>query len=88
MKCFYCRGLMEHTTVTDFVDFGTCIIAVRDVPCHKCVECGEVAFDLRVGERVEQIVDTLKDSLTGEVAVVKYSLTDIDAVKYSETIAA
>ncbi|MCL2202647.1 MAG: type II toxin-antitoxin system MqsA family antitoxin [Defluviitaleaceae bacterium] len=72
MKCFFCKGNLVDTTTSDFTDFGDCIIVVRGVPCHKCTECGEVVFDLRVGERVEQIVDELKDSMQ-EVAIVRYS---------------
>ncbi|MCL1845756.1 MAG: YgiT-type zinc finger protein [Defluviitaleaceae bacterium] len=45
---------------------------VRGVPCYKCTQCGEVTFDLAVGERLEQIVDTLKNSIS-EIAVVQYS---------------
>ena len=44
----------------------------RTVPCHKYKQCGETTFDLAVGERLEQIVDTLRDSIS-EIAVVQYS---------------
>lgn len=53
-------------------DIGTCIIIIRNVPCHKCLQCGEVSYSLDVGERLEQMVDALKDTMT-EVAIVKYS---------------
>ena len=72
VKCFYCNGIMCNTTTSDFTDLGTSIIIVRGVPCHKCTECGEIAFDLKVGVRVEQIVDSLKESMQ-EVAIVRYS---------------
>ena len=72
MRCFYCRSAMEDTTTTEFTDFGTSIIVVRDVPCHRCTECGEIAYDLKVGERVERIVDVLKKSMQ-EVAIIRYS---------------
>ena len=72
MKCFYCRGDMQDTTTSDFTDIGKTIIIVRGVPCHKCTECGEIAYDLKVGERVEYIVDSLKGSLM-EVAITSYS---------------
>jgi len=72
MKCFYCRGTMKEAITSDFTDLGTSIIVIRGVPCHKCSECGEVAFDLKVGVRVEQIVDSLKESMQ-EVAIVRYS---------------
>jgi len=63
---------MLDTTTSDFTDLGNSIIVVRGVPCHKCTECGEIAFDLKVGERVEQIIDSLKDSLM-EVAITHYN---------------
>ena len=63
---------MAKDTISDFTDLKTCIVVIRNVPRHKCVQCGEVVFDFSVGERLEQIVDMLKDSLT-EIAVVQYS---------------
>ena len=72
MKCFFCKGNMEETLTTDVTDLGSSVIIVRGIPCHKCVQCGEVSFALDVGERLEQIVDALRDSLT-EIAIVQYS---------------
>ena len=46
---------MKADTTSDFTDLGRCIIVVRDVPCHKCTQCGEISFNFGVGERVEQI---------------------------------
>jgi len=63
---------MMNDTTSDFTDLKTCIVVIRNVPCHKCAQCGEVVFDFRVGERLEQIVDSVKDSLL-EIAVVQYS---------------
>ena len=63
---------MASDTTTDFTDLNTCIVIIKNVPCHKCTQCGEVVFDFFVCERLEQIVDTLKNSLT-EIAVVQYS---------------
>jgi len=63
---------MAQDTTSDFTDLKTCIVVIRNVPCHKCIQCGEIVFDFNVCERLEQIVDNLKDSLT-EVAVVQYS---------------
>jgi len=72
MTCFFCKGIMEDGTTTHFTDLGSCIIIIKNVPCHTCVQCGEVIYRLDVGERLEQIIDTLKNSLT-EVAIVHYS---------------
>ena len=72
MKCIYCKGKMNPDITSDFTDLKNCVVVIRNVPCHKCVQCGEVVFDFAVGERLEQIVDTLKNSMT-EIAVVQYS---------------
>jgi len=63
---------MAPDKTSDFTDLKTCIVVIKNVPCHKCIQCGEVVFDFSVCERIEQIVDTLKDSLM-EIAVVQYS---------------
>ena len=72
MRCPLCKGTMVDEIATDFTDLKTCMIIVENVPCQKCSQCGEVAYALEVGERLEAIIDGLKDSLM-EVAIVKYS---------------
>ena len=72
MKCFFCTGTMVDGLTTDMTDLGSCVIIIRNVPCHKCTQCGEVSYTLDVSERLEQIVDSLRDSVT-EVAILKYT---------------
>ena len=72
MRCIFCKGKMVDDTTTDFTDLKTSMIIIKNVPCQKCTQCGEVVYDLVVGERLEAIIDNLKDSFT-EVAIVKYS---------------
>jgi YgiT-type zinc finger domain-containing protein len=72
MTCFFCKADKKDGITIDVTDLGSCIVIIRGVPCYKCVECGETTFDLAVGERLEQIVDTLKDCIS-EIAVVHYS---------------
>ena len=72
MKCLFCQGDMVNGLTTDMTDLETCIIIIKNVPCHKCTQCGETAYTLGVSERLEQIVDSLRDSIT-EVAIIKYT---------------
>ena len=72
MKCFFCKGNMVDALTTDVTDLDSSVIIIRGIPCLKCAQCGEISFTLEVGERIEQIVDTLRNSLT-EIAVVQYS---------------
>ena len=71
MACFFCKGTMENDVTTYFTDLGSCMVIIKNVPCHKCTQCGQVAYPLEVGEQLEQIINHLKDSLT-EVAIVHY----------------
>ncbi len=63
---------MESDFTSDFTDLKTCIIVIRNVPCYKCVQCGEIAFDFSVGERIEEIIESYKNAIT-QVAIINYS---------------
>ena len=71
-KCFYCKGDMVDDFSNYMVDLDGCFIIVRNVPCHKCSQCGEVSYNGEVVARLEEIVAKLKDALT-EVAIVEYA---------------
>lgn len=71
MTCFYCKGSMAADTTTYMVDLGKCIVIIKNVPCHKCTQCGEVVFNGTVVAKLEQITEQLENALT-EVAIVSY----------------
>ena len=74
MKCIFCKGKVTDGVTTDVTDLESCVIVIRNVPCHKCTQCGEVSFTIGVSERLEKIVDTLKNSgSVTEVAIIKYT---------------
>ena len=72
MTCFFYKGSIIDSVTTYMIDLTTCIIAIKNTPCYKCDQCGEVAYSLDVSERLEQITNDLENSLT-EIAVVQYS---------------
>ncbi len=72
MTCFSCKGEIINGVTTFMIEKNGCVIAVKNVPCLKCEQCGEVSYTGTVYERLEQIIDTLRDSMT-EVAIVKYT---------------
>lgn len=71
MKCFFCKGDMAEATTTHVVELGACIVIVRNVPCLKCTQCGEVVLRGNVVHALERIVSTLQNVMT-EVAIVNY----------------
>ena len=73
MICCYCGGDMAEATTTHVAENGDSVIVIRNVPCHKCKQCGEVVYNGSVVERLEQITEQLEKTLT-EVAIVNYSV--------------
>ena len=73
MMCKAClEGNKIRTTTTFTVDYGKCVIVVRNVPCSECQICGEVTFSDDVSARLEQIVNEAKNLLQ-DVSVVDFS---------------
>ena len=72
MTCFYCKGTMKPSTTTYMEDLGNCIVIIKNVPCSKCTQCGEVSYSGVTIKRIEAIIAQLKNTLT-EIAVVNYS---------------
>ncbi len=70
-KCFFCKGKMENSKTNYMVDIDGHFIIIKDVPCHKCLQCGEVSYSGDTVARIEKIVDGLKKALT-EVAIVNF----------------
>lgn len=71
-KCFYCKGIMKDDYSNYMVDLNGHFIIIRNVPCHKCSQCGEVSYSGEVVAQIEKIIGKLKDALT-EVSVVEYT---------------
>ena len=55
--CYYCRGNVEAARVNHVAERGGLPIMIRDLAVEKCMQCGEVFFDL---EASAQIDDALK----------------------------
>lgn len=70
-KCFYCKGIMKNDYSNYMADLNGHFIIIRNVPCHKCCQCGEVSYSGEVVVQIEKIIEKLKEALT-EIAVVEY----------------
>lgn len=70
-RCHICKGIMKNDYNNYMVDLDGHFIIIKNVPCHKCSQCGEVSYSGEVVARIEEIVEKLKDALA-EVAVVEY----------------
>ncbi len=72
MTCFFCKGTMENSTTTHMIELAHGILIVKNVPCHRCDQCGEVTLDSDVMEQLDALALLFADSMT-EVAVVNYA---------------
>ncbi len=71
-KCFYCKGNMEEGFTNYMLDLDGQFIIIKNVPCHKCTQCGEVSYSGAVMAKIEKIVEVFKTTLT-EVAIVEFA---------------
>jgi len=71
MSCFFCKGDIGASTTNHVVNLSDCIIIIKNVPCTKCSQCGEVYYEDDVMGKLEIIVNDMRKVIT-EVAVVNY----------------
>lgn len=72
MTCFFCKGNLVESFTTHFAEVENCFIIIKNVPCLKCEQCGEVSYTGTVAKHLEEIINSLKGFLT-EIAVVNYN---------------
>ena len=68
-----CKGSVRKGFSTFTADMGGCIVVIKNVPSRVCGQCGEASYSDEVAQRLEQIVHSLMDSASAEIAVVSYS---------------
>ena len=69
--CFFCKGKLKEDYSNYMADLNGHFIIIKNVPCHKCSQCGEVTYSGQTVARIEEIIAKLKETLT-EVAIVDF----------------
>lgn len=72
MICFSCKGNLEKSTTTYMTEYNNCYIIIKNVPCTKCTQCGEEYLNGVTLQKIENILESLKNTLT-ELAIVDYN---------------
>jgi YgiT-type zinc finger domain-containing protein len=62
---------MNDELTTHVTELKNCIVIIKNVPCLKCKQCGEVVYSGEVLKELDHIIDTLETNMT-EIAVVNY----------------
>lgn len=73
MKCLSCKsGNMEESTTTYTVVLKNCILIIKNVPCMKCEQCGEVLYNADILEKIDDII-AMAEKMASEVSIIDYS---------------
>ena len=60
MRCAFCGGA-EKAATTEYIEKqGNYIIVIKNVPCMKCEQCGEVYFSTEVIKVIEKIFNAIQ----------------------------
>lgn len=76
--CTFCGGKLKPD-ITEYIEKqGNYIVVIKNVPCEKCEQCGEVYFSNEVVQVIEKILDTIQyisSELT--VTVIDYNTSKV-----------
>ena len=72
MKCMRCGKAAYESTTAEAIEMGFGILVIRNIPCFKCDECDEILYSGEVAEKIEGIIDKVKEYMQ-EVTIIDYS---------------
>ena len=73
MKCLSCKsGNMEESTTTYTAVLKNCILIIKNVPCMKCEQSGEVLYNTDILEKIDDII-AMAEKMASEVSIIDYS---------------
>lgn len=70
--CTYCKCDIVQESTTHVVNYKSCIIVIKNVPCEECEQCGEKFYTDEVAEHLEIIVNSAK-KIRQEISVIDYN---------------
>ncbi len=71
--CMLCEcDTVKQSTTTHVVNYNGSVIVIKNVPCEKCEQCGEIFYTDEVAEHLEKIVNDAKKMLQ-DLAALDYT---------------
>ena len=64
--------MIKNSFTTHVVNYSNSVIIIKNVPCEKCEQCGEIFYTDEVAEQLEKLVEAAK-SLLQDISVIDYS---------------
>ncbi len=72
MKCMSCKyGEMKNETTTYFSKLNNCYVIIENVPCLKCIQCGEEFLIASVSEKIDNILDSI-EKIASKIFILDY----------------
>ena len=62
---------MKPGTTIHTVQLKNCVVVIKNVPCMKCEQCGEVVLSADTIEKIERILQTVEKAVA-EITVVNF----------------
>ena len=72
MTCLLCKSEMKPSTTIHTVQLKNGAAVIKNVPCLKCEQCGEVVLSADTVEKIEHILHTMEKA-AAEIAVVDFA---------------
>lgn len=73
IDCLSCKsGEMSDSTTTYTAVLEDCVLVLKNVPCIKCEQCGDVLYNTDVLEKINDIVSLAK-KMASEISIIDYS---------------
>lgn len=73
MKCMACKyGEMIEGTTTYFAQLNNGYVIIENVPCLKCVQCGEEFLSAAVADKIDNILDNI-EKIASKIFILDYS---------------
>ena len=62
---------MKPSTTIHTIQLKNCVVAIKNVPCLKCEQCGEAVLSADTVARTERILQTVEKAVA-EITVVNF----------------
>ncbi len=73
MNCFTCGSNHMVEAVTIYVEnLRSGILIIKNVPCKKCVQCGEEFFSMAIMKEIEKLSE-MAENIISEVMIIDYN---------------
>ncbi len=73
MVCMSCKsGEMQAAITAYFAQLNNCYVIIENVPCLKCVQCGEEFLVSSVSEKIDDILDSI-EKIASKIFILDYS---------------